>query len=412
MFRKIKSDGLIRGGFALLLMIGMFNFLNYVFQIAMARMLEPADYSILAVLISIGYIFGIPNEAIQTIITKYASKFNIKKENGKMKDVFYRSLKKGFIFSLLIFAVFIILSFFLTDLLKINFWLLALTGLLIFYVFSVPIIRGVLQGKKKFWNLGLNMVIESFIKVLFAIILVLIGWRVYGAMIGVLVGGIAAFFIAFAAIKDVTSSRRKKIGKFNGVYRYNLPVLVGITSIVLMYSLDVIIARIFFSPELAGKYAFISLIGKAILFSSFAVSKTMFPLSSESFEKGKKTIGILKKSVLLILAISVFILLLCFLAPEKVIKVISLGSSQYLDASNILFIVSAAFSFTALTNILITYALSINKIRKISLSLLIFVLMEAGLLGLFHSNLIEFSISLLVVNFLMFLYSLWLIKKK
>ena len=85
MLEKIKKDGLIRGSLVMFIMIGIFNVLNYVFQMSMARLLGPADYGILAVLMSIVYIFGIPSEAIQTVITRYTSKLGIKKENGKIR---------------------------------------------------------------------------------------------------------------------------------------------------------------------------------------------------------------------------------------------------------------------------------------------------------------------------------------
>ncbi|MFH1711031.1 MAG: oligosaccharide flippase family protein [Nanoarchaeota archaeon] len=410
MFEKIKKDVLIRGSLVMFVMLGIFNVLNYVFQMSMARMLGPADYGILAVLMSLLYIFGIPNEAIQTIITRYASKFEMKKDFGKTKYLLYKSLKKGLIFSAVIFCIFLIISVYLSGLLHINFWLLAMTGLFIFYVFTLPVIRGVLQGRKKFFSLGLNSVLEALAKVVFSIFLVLFGLKVYGAMGGVVVGGILAAVLAVMSIKEVIKSKMEKIN-FEGVYRYNLPVLIGVSAIVLIYSIDVIMARIFFTPEIAGKYAFVSLIGKVVLFSSFAISKAMFPLTSENFERGIKTSGLLKKSLILVSAVALIMLAVCFFIPEKVISVISLGSSQYLDASGILFIVCLAFSVTAFTNVIVLYSLSINKIRKSSVFLLFFVLAEAILLGIFNSNLYEFSVSILIVNLGMFFYSLWLIKK-
>ena len=410
MIKNFKRDVLVRGSIILFMMMALFNIFNYAFQMAMARMLGPADYGILAVLMSIVYIFGIPNEAIQTIITRYVSKFEISKEAGKMKDLFVRSLGKGMVLSFFLFILFVLASVFLSAILRINLWLLILTGLFIFYVFSVPVIRGVLQGKKKFFLLGINMVFESFIKVIFSIFLVFTGFKVYGAIGGLLIGSLLAFVLAWAGIRKSLKAKREDYGIKN-IYRYNLPVLVGITAIVLMYSIDIIFARIFFTPELAGKYSFISLIGKVVLFSSFAISKAMFPIASENFERGKKTGAILKKSVLLVLAISVMLVFLCYFWPKQVIFAVSLGSSQYLDASNILFILCMAFSFTALSNIFINYSLSVNKMRKSSLVLMVFVILEAIMLCIFNSNLVEFSVALLVINLIMFIYSLWVAKR-
>lgn len=413
MFKKINSfreDELVRGSVTLVILIGIFNVLNYVFQMSMARMLGPADYGILAVLMSFVYIFGIPSEAIQTITVRYTSIFSSKKEGGKIKDLLLRGLKKGFIFSIFVFLVFVFLAIFLSMLLKIEFLLIFLTGILIFSSFEMPVLRGVLQGKKKFAGLGINLILESSIKVIFSILLVFWGVKVYGAMWGVLIGAAFAFLIGFFMVKDVLKGKRRS-ADFKGVYRYNLPMLISIISIVLMYSLDIILAKAFFSPRIAGQYAFVSLIGKTILFVSLAVGKTMFPISSERFAKGKKTHDLFKKSIIMVSLISVFALFFYFFFPEFVIKIISLWSTQYIEASNILFILGLAFSFTAVTNIVLLYGLSINKIKNSSFLFLLFVVSEVFLLYLFKSSILSFSISLMGINFVMMILSIYLIKK-
>jgi len=234
--------------------------------------------------------------------------------------------------------------------------------------------------------------------------------RVYGALGGVILASAVGFVIACVHIRKVISKKREA-GSFEGIYRYNLPVLVGVSAVVLIYSFDVIMARVLFSPEIAGVYAFVSLIAKVPLFLSFSISKTLFPLSSEKFEQGKKTAQFLRKAVKFVLIISVFMLLLCLAFPEQLIRIVSLGSSEYLGAANILFIVSLAFSFTAFTNVLLIYGLSINKIRKLALPLLLFVVLEITALSIFRGSLIEFSIALLVVNFAMFLYCLLIVRR-
>lgn len=410
MLNKIKNDELVKGSFILFIMILAFNLLNYLFQISMARMLGPSDYGVLAVLMSLVYILGIPSEAIQLVVSKYTSRFNLKNSFGKMKELIYRSMKRGFLFSCLIFVLFLPVAFFLSIYLKIEFFLIAITGLFIFYVFFVPIMRGVIQGRKKFKELGWTMVVESLSKVILAVIFVLIGLKVYGAIIGFVIAGVIAFFVSVLFIKEVFASKKEN-ESFAGVYSSGLNVSLVITSIVLMYSLDILFARKFFSPELAGKYAFVSMIGKTILFTSLAISKTLFPLSSENFESGKKTFSLFKKAILLVSLIAVAALLLFLFFPIFVIKIVSLGSLQYTDASEILFIIGLAFSMTAISNVIFTYNISINKMKKSSCFLLFFVLLQIVLLNIFNSSLLEFSLALLVVNFIMFLYALLTIEK-
>lgn len=411
MIKKIRSlgrDELVKGSLILFIMINLFNFLNYIFHFSMARLLGPSEYGVLAVLMSIVYIFTIPSEAIQTIVTKYTSRFNIKKKYGNIKDLFYRGMKKALYLSILLLIVFLPIAFFLSGFLKIKFSLLILTGFIIFYVFFIPVVRGTLQGMKKFTELGLNMVFDSSLKVIFAIVLVWLGWRVYGAIASILIGGTAAFVFAFPFIKKITRSERKRIN-FKGIYSYSAPFFITMIVIVLMYSLDIIIAKRFFSPEIAGKYAVASMLGKMIFFGTYAIGKTMFPLTSETYENGKDTSILLRKSVKIISAISIVALFLYLVFPKIVISV--LFGSAYTEVSGILFIVGLAYALISLINIMVLYALSIDKIKKSCFVLFIFVILQVVLLSLFNSNLTEFSLALLFSNFLMFVYSLFLIKK-
>ena len=406
MLDRIKRDELVRGSFILFVMIGFYNVFNYAFQVSMAKMLMPENYGILAVLMSFIYIFSIPSEAIQTFISRYTSKFNVKKQHGKIKDMFYKSINRAVKFSLILFISFLVLSIYLKNILKIDFFLLALTGVFIFSAFLIPIGRGILQGRKEFFALGFNLISEGAIKFVFAIVLVLLGWKVYGSMIGVLIAEIAVFAMFFIFLRNVLKSRREK-GEFKGIYLDSMKSIIAIASIVLIYSIDIIIARVVFPAKEAGIYAFVSLIGKVIFFSSSAIGKAMLPIASESFENGKNTQRILKKSILLVLLISIIALFFYLFFPEVVIKLLSLGTEEYLSGSNILFILGLAFSFTSLSYILLLYKISINKLSKKIYLILLFVIIEAIALSIFNASLFQFAISLLIVNIVMFLYAVF-----
>ena len=71
------NKALIGGSLILLITFNLYHAFNYFFHFAMARMLTIADYGVLVALYSIIYIFTIFSESVQTIITKYASKFAV-----------------------------------------------------------------------------------------------------------------------------------------------------------------------------------------------------------------------------------------------------------------------------------------------------------------------------------------------
>jgi len=407
LFEKIKRDELLRGSIILFIMINIYNVFNYLFHFSMARILGPADYGVLAVLFSLVYIFSIPSEAIQNIITSYSSKLNSKKQDGKIKFLVLTSLKKGFGFSFILFFLFIPVSFILSAFLKIDYKLFILTGLIIFSAILLPISRGVLQGKKKFSSLGTNMISEGFLKFSLAILFVFIGWKVYGSIIAVVIGLVIPIFLAFYSIKDVLKTKSEK-ENFSGIYSYSLPYFICMISIVLIYSLDVIFAKRFFSPDLAGKYSVASTFGKIIFFGILAISKAMFPITCETHVSGNKTGNLLKKSLIISLIASGIILLIYAFLPELIIGL--LFGSQYLEISSILFIIGLALTFLSFANLIILYGLSTNKVGLSSISLIIFVVLEITLFSLFHNTLLQFAICFLTTNFLMLVFSIILIK--
>lgn len=406
----LSKDELMRGSFVLIFLMGIFNVLNYVFQISMARMLGPIDYGVLATLMSIIYIFGIPSEAIQTIISKKTSKLNVENKLGAMKDLLIKTIKVSLLFSGVIFLLFIFVSLFLKGVLGIDFGLLFITGFIIILYFTIPIIRGIMQGRKNFWFLGMNLISDSLIKVIFALFLVFAGFRVYGAIVAVIIASLIAFLLSLIKIKEVLKSKREQLEQRSISYNFNIPMFIGIAAIVLIYSLDIIIAKSIFPDELAGQYAFVSLIAKVILFFNLAVGKAMFPIISEGFERGESTRKILKKSLGILAISSLVALVFYYFIPELVIFIISLGSKEYLNNANILFVLGVAFSFISFSNILLLYGFSTERVKSSAYYLFLFVLAQIVFLSV-SKSLINFSYSLLLVSFCLLIFTILITKK-
>src|SRR3989344_5009800 len=81
-FMNEDGRGFLRGSLILLISFGIFNVLNFLFQLIMARSLSIAEYGVLATLFSILYITNVMSESIQLVITKYSSS---EESKGKLK---------------------------------------------------------------------------------------------------------------------------------------------------------------------------------------------------------------------------------------------------------------------------------------------------------------------------------------
>ncbi|KHO55498.1 MAG: capsular polysaccharide biosynthesis protein [archaeon GW2011_AR19] len=408
-FEKIKKNELFRGSLILFVLINIGNLINYLYQIIMARMLGPSDYGILAVLISFTYIFTIPTLAIQTAVSKKIAIFNATKEYNKMGGLFFSFLKKLFIFSLIVFILFVILSFFIIKPLNISFWLLVLTGTLIIASFVYPLAAGSLQGMKKFSALGWNTLLVFFIKIVVAIILVIFGFKVYGAILGFILGMVFGFILALPYIKEIINAKRDNDGT-KILTKENSLIFGSILVFVFIYSIDVILARVFFSSEIAGQYAVLSTIGKMILFSTMSIGNAMFPISAERHYAKAKTSGIIKKASLYVFILCAAAVALFIILPELTIKL--LFGSQYLEIAELLPYLGIAFSLIAFLNILILYRISTDEFNLPHLLLIIlFLVIEIILLFLFNADIKQFTLAFMFSTIITFIGAFIFVRK-
>ncbi|MEI6731239.1 MAG: oligosaccharide flippase family protein [archaeon] len=378
---------LVLGSIILLVTFNIYNLLNFVFQFSMARLLSIADYGALATIMSVIYITGIFSESIQNLMTKHASE---EKNLGKLKNIFKRISKRMILASIIIFVAYIVLAIPFSFLSHISYPLLALNGLMIFAAFFIPVSRGLLLGRKKFYGLGINLIVESSIKLIFAIGLVIIGARVYGAITGIILGSLVAFFISFINISDIIKSKEKQ-SDASKIKLDIKPIFIITSCLLLFYSVDIIIARMVFSPEVSGAYAIISILSKAMFWGTQPISRAMFPMTSE---KVKKDSRILLLNAVLFVSITLIVALLAlYFFSDKIISVFS--GKTLVGLAEPLMYLSLGTSALAFTNLVLLYKLSKNAISKPSI-FIVFILIEVIALFVFSSTIQSFSLAFLI----------------
>ena len=397
------NKSLVNGSIILLVTFGIFNAFGYLFHLLMTRMLSVSEYGILAVLFSIIYILTLFSESIQTVIAKYSAS---ESNSGKLKNIFKKTLRKGFLGASLLFIVYAIASVFLSSILDISYSLLLLNGLIIFTIFLMPIGRGVMQGRRMFLGLGINMILEAVFKVGLSVLLVFIGWKVYGAIAGVILATVLAFIFSFFQLKVILKAKEEK-AHTEKIYQYTTPVFIIIFSVLIFFSLDVIIARIVFDSLTAGYYAILSMLGKIIFFGTQPISKVMFALSSEK-KSIKDSENVFSSAIAIVIGLILGVLIVMFFFPELLIKIFS-GKVIPLEL-NILFIVGIAISLISLANLSLLYKISVGKVKG-AFYLPLFIIVEILLLTMFSDNLLQFSLAFVTSSAILLWGSTILLRK-
>jgi O-antigen/teichoic acid export membrane protein len=391
---RSASTGLLGGSAVLLVTLNLANALHFAFHIAMARLLGPAGYGALAALLAILYVLNVFAESAQTIVSRYAAR---EPDPGRLHDLLRRALRRGGRATLAMLALYLAAAAPLGRWLRIPYPLMALFALSLVGVGLLPIHRGALQGRKRFRDLGLNMIWEVLAKLGIGIGLAWAGaqgLREYGAVAGVGLGLCIAFAVSFLPLRDVYRTPRQPAA-VPDLYRYSLPVFVVTATVMGFYSLDVLLARAFFPDVAAGGYAVASFLGKSILLGTAPVTKAMFPISTEAAE-GRGGAGRVLAGTLGILAACVAPVLAAFAwFPAPLVR--AMGGASYQEAAGLVLPLGLAMALMSFSNALLLYRLSTGRLRFYAL-LPVLVLLEAAALTVFHGSLTEFAWTVAAMN--------------
>ncbi len=390
---RIKRSEFIK--FSSLFFVGSFavSVLNYLYRFIVARMLGPADYGVVAAMLSLAYVVSIPASRVTMIAMKYVSAFQAKRDLRQIRGFFYTLTIYLFPASFVILLVFLALSGIVAKFLHLSSTLpVILIGLTIIVALVGPLNKGILQGLKRFAGLSLIMVIEASAKVLFAGVLISLSFGANGAVIAIFLAMITSYLCSFVPLRDYIGRERLRVS-LRDLSKYSGAVLLaGVGSMILMNA-DILLVKHFFPAVEAGQYAAASSIGKIILFLSSPIAGVMFPMVSERHERNEAYHHLVRRTLMLVSLISLAILFVLFIAPEFVIGL--LFGREFVDAASYLPILGVFGMLLSLNSVYLHYFLSVRKNSFIPF-LLGTGLVLIVLIYMFHSSLMQVSIMVVI----------------
>jgi len=377
------------------------NIINYVYHLVMGRILGPVDYGILASLYSLLYLISIVPSSASIAIVKFISSA---KSDAEVYSI-YKTLKK-FVLRLSIGLSFLILilSPLIGNFLNIkNVVLILPVSIILFFSLFTLVNQATAQGLLKFLGLIGPTLIGSFLKLIVGVGLVFIGWSVFGAISGVVVGAIVAYLYSVLFINKVLKKSSSKDFNIWPFLKYSLPVLVQAFAFTSLFTADVILVKHFFSGHDAGIYAALSTLGKIIFFASAPIAAAMFPTVSRRKSHGERYANIFLISLGITLAISSVIVIFYWLFPGFAITL--LYGDAYLSAKPELVWMGIFILFYSISSLLVNFSLSTGK-TKIVVFPFAAAILQIICLWIRHISLmqvIQTSLSIVVLNFFVML---------
>jgi len=289
-------------------------------------------------------------------------------------------------YAILIFIGLSLSSWLIADFLRIPSPLpIILMGLLLALAVILSVPRGALRGLQKFGQLGLNISLEAFIRLLLGILLVSLGLGVNGAILAYGLAYLAAIALVLMPLRFLFHLQNKTID-VSSIYKFSLPALTMSICLAVMTNVDLIFVKHFFTSEEAGVYTVVSVLGKVIFFVSTAFTIPMFPLVSELHIRGENTLSILKKSLFYVISFSGIVMAAYWLSPSFIVH--TLYGPSYTPAVPLLGAMGIAMGLIALVMVYTAYLLALKDMRFVKV-LLGCTFLQIILLSLFHHTLLQ-----------------------
>lgn len=379
------------------------NFLTYLFQLIVGRLLNPSDYGTLISLRSLMVYGGVLSPALQTALTKKTSELAGEEKRQQLTTLFWTALKFLTLIALTLIAIFFILTSPLTSFLRVdNSKLVFSTALVVGISYLLVVPAGFLCGLWRFKALSLLGVVNAGMLLILSVAAIYLGFGLSGVIIAQFFALAIGLGLGIFLLKKNISAKgfgREKNNFIVEIAKFTGPAFLITISLTAFYNSDILLVKHFFNAEQAGIYSSASIIGRIIFFGTSTVTGVMFPIISGKKAAGKEINSTFWASLGLTLLGVIGVAGLFLLFPSQVVRI--LFGAKYATAVPLLRYFTPFMGLYSLLNLLANFFLAIKKFH-IAPILLIGALTQVSAIWFWHKNLAQVAyISALIVGILL-----------
>jgi O-antigen/teichoic acid export membrane protein len=375
---------ILNGSIILLIGSVFVSLANFGYNIGVARMLGPSDFSHAAAAVTILMLISAVTLSFQLVCTKLVAQADSTESKAA---VFQHFMKRAWFVGIGLGVFMLLASSIFTSYLRLSSpWIMIILSIGLAIYVPLGVKRGGLQGTCRFRALSWNMAAEAVAKFIAAIALIELGFGVLGAVAAISGSVILAFCLPDSA-KELRGRAVDRPAAAVGETRQAIVFFVGQ---VIISNIDILMVKHFFQPSEAGLYAAIALVGRLLYFASWSVVSAMFPVSAETKEE-PATRSFLAIPLLLVTGMSIVFVLVMAAFPRLVFQSLFGSHFHVAGISGLNWLLSmnaAATGIYSIAVVLITYEMSRRIANTGWLQLVVSGLIILGI-TLFHSTLLE-----------------------
>lgn len=377
----------MRFGAQVLLAIVVLNLGTYIFQLAAAQILGPADFGTLSALLSLLNLIGLPLGAVQVGVARHVAELKASGRGDEAPGAARTYLVASAWASLGLCAVYAALLLPLQWALGLDELApLALLGLAIPGSLILPVLLGVLQGEQRFRDYSVALAATGALRPGIFGLLAAYGYRLSGAVIATVGGGAVGFALAAKAARDRIGSVPARLAELREPALLLAPIAVGVLGVTALTNIDLLVAKAALGDDEAGIFGAGAFVGRAILYLPTAMIAILFPKVAARRAQGIETGDILGRSVIVLLGFSAVFTAILFAIPGPILRV-AFGS-EYAAGAGELGLFGIGASLFSLLNVYVNYDLSRGE-QRFAYELLALGAVQIAALAAFHDSIRE-----------------------
>ncbi|NMB56470.1 hypothetical protein GYA19_00855 [Candidatus Beckwithbacteria bacterium] len=290
------------------------NFLNWLYNLFATKNLSLTDFGNLTLFTTFEYFIFIITGALIMTLNRYTAIFLKNNKAGKIRYLFVMSIYSSLL-GLVLAIIYLGTAFLWTRYFQFpyNASLLIISSLMFILIFPLSCYKGLLNGRQLFYLAALVVFLEALIKLLVSLLSPLSQNPLH---ITILAVPISMFVTMFLILKDKKEDPEffRKFFNFalievkipSDIWNFLSQSIFLKIGVVAFVSLDLLFVKHYFSSEIAGTYAILSMVGKMIFFFSQSFIALIPPLISPMLtnKNGKKISFLILLSLGLVTTIS------------------------------------------------------------------------------------------------------------
>lgn len=355
-------NNFLKNNLAILFGNVFFKIGGYIYKFLMVYLLNNYAYGILTIISPFQNILQtLAAGGLPPTISKYVSEYNVTNQKENSYKLILVSIKIAILLGI---TFGLLMIFFIAPLLvkiynnKSLLLPLQIIGLIVPFSAIVGVFRGIFQGTYEMTHILTSRAIEQITMILSAIVLIILGFSVVGAIFGSVIGFFSSlisviiilhkyFLDVFQGMLKLKMDFKEEIKIAYKIISFSIPVILTAISEIGIYSMTTTIMPLFITISEVGYFGIAEPIARLPLMISNSLATTILPVTSEMF--ASKNTNILKKYMFnalrynLIIMVPICLFIMIF--SKEVLLVMFFTKPFYSKGANVLTILTLGMFF-------------------------------------------------------------------